>query len=116
MLSSVAAGFKASRSAACIVIPVDVPCFQRESCERLLALGFENPGAIVRPLYRSRGGHPLIVPSAIGAFLDQGGTLREALTRSGIRQVTCELNDPGVVFNINSPEDLRRAENELPGV
>lgn len=117
MASSVAIGLGVSRGDALIILPVDVPCFRKESVAKLIALAARNPGAVVRPLYRGRGGHPLIVPAAIKPFLDGGGgTLREAIRRSGIRQVTCEIEDPGLVININTPAELRRVEDELSGI
>ena len=109
MASSVAIGFAAiaetpARSA--WLWPVDHPHVSRETLVRISdALGEH---AVARPTYRGRGGHPPLVarrlwPRLVACANLEGG----ARTVIGdADRVDVEVDDPGCVRDVDTPEDL----------
>ncbi|AXE36579.1 NTP transferase domain-containing protein [Chromobacterium phragmitis] len=66
-------------------------------------------GRLVLPCYQGQGGHPRGLPaSSLPALLDLGGDAgaRDILDWSGALRL--ELDDPGVLLDIDIPEDLKR--------
>jgi molybdenum cofactor cytidylyltransferase len=97
-------------SAAVAVLPVDFPRVQVETVQRLLA-EFERSGAqILNPSYNGEPGHPVIFARSIFPEL-----LRPDLPE-GARSVsadahTVDVNDPGVLFDVDTPADYQRIES-----
>jgi molybdenum cofactor cytidylyltransferase len=113
-LSSVLAGLRqADRPGVrgLLWIPVDMPLIAAATVAQLLAV-FDASGApIVRPAYRGAHGHPVIVARAL---FDE---LRRANPSDGARAVVrahagsiadVEVDDPGVVVDVDTPEDYAR--------
>lgn len=101
MASSIALGFAAVRGDAAWLWPVDHPSVQRATLETLLI----GEGDVVRPRYRGRGGHPPLVSARLFAALaTMTGTARDVFAAA--RVVDIEVDDPGVVRDVDTPEDL----------
>jgi len=101
MASSIALGFAAVHGDAAWLWPVDHPAVQRATLEALLAC----EGEVVRPRYRGRGGHPPLVAARLfPALAAMTGTAREVFAAA--RVVEVEVDDPGVVRDVDTPEDL----------
>ena len=115
MASSVALGFAAVASgpaSAAWLWPVDHPAVEVATLRRLIeALG--DPGdplgpEVVQPRYLARGGHPPLIRRALwprlaacaGQVDGARGILRAA------RVITVDVDDPGVVRDIDTPADL----------
>lgn len=122
MLSSLWAGIEGlggaaeltARVAALLVTPSDHPSFAVTTVKRLLAAVSAGAGLAV-PLFAGRRGHPLVIAPALIAEiveldLDQG--LRQLALRHPRELVEVPVTDPGVVADIDTPEDYRRALNE----
>lgn len=114
MLSSIVEGIAALGGAAglarqglpLLVAPADLPALRPATVAALLRLGGDAPLAV--PSYRGRRGHPLrIAPELIPEIesLDLGVGLRELLDRHPVRSI--EVDDPGAVRDVDTPEDYR---------
>lgn len=109
MASSVALGFAAianGPAAAAWLWPVDHPAVHGDTLRRLIdALG---DAEVVQPRHAGRGGHPPLVARALWPKLaacagepdGARGVLRAA------RAVAVEVDDPGVVHDVDTPADL----------
>lgn len=121
MFASVAAGVRAVAEvgggapvAGVFVLPVDVPAPTDVVLWRTLA----NCGAVARPAWRGRHGHPLYLPwpwveRELSARLDDAGARLDELIAGSVRDVA--VDDETVVWNLNTPEDVRRFERVCSG-
>jgi len=110
MLSSVIEGIRhAGDCRAALVFPVDHPFVRPETLLDLLRRSADRPGHFIKPVYHGRGGHPVVIPaSAFDVILKASSslTLRGVIAESGIPVERVEVNDKGVLRNINTFEDL----------
>jgi molybdenum cofactor cytidylyltransferase len=118
--SLAAAAARLGDSDAVLVTPVDVPPARGETVARLLAR--LSPGGAaaeglpggaplaVRPIYRGRGGHPVVLrPAALRRYLEPDPPpLREHLKSLGELYVNEEVDDPAVLFDMNVAVDVIR--------
>jgi len=120
MLSSVRAGIAAlgggaalaRRGAVLLVSPADLPELQAETVLHLLRRMRESGAPLAVPVYLGRRGHPMaIAPALIPeiATLDSEVGLRELRDRHAAELLEVEVGDPGVVEDIDTPEDYERA-------
>jgi molybdenum cofactor cytidylyltransferase len=110
MLSSVQAGVSAlpEGASAALIWPVDVPFVQPETVRAILDAA---PGRLLVPTHDGRGGHPLRVPRArFGELiaLDPEAGLKALLEARPAELVRLAVDDPGVLVDIDTPEDLAR--------
>ncbi len=69
---------------------------------------------VVRPVYQGRQGHPVRFARACGeALMALGGASGAAAVVRRHRLWTVEVDDPGCVTDIDTPEDLARAQRIL---
>jgi len=112
MLSSVKAGLSAARSihptADILLHPADHPQVRRETIESLIRAAGQQSDLAVMPEYDGRGGHPTIIPAkmipSILDFTDVGG-LRQFWLHHADRCVRVAVDDPGVVFDVDTQSD-----------
>ena len=112
-LSSIQAAIaraEARRSDGLLVIPVDLPLVRAATVAAALEAFRTDRAAIVRVTHRGQHGHPVIFPARV--FDD----LRAASPSIGAKAVLrahaatvldVEVDDPGVLRDIDSPEDYR---------
>jgi molybdenum cofactor cytidylyltransferase len=77
----------------------------------ILAKALEGPGHIVAPTFEGQRGHPVLfgahwLPALRALSGDEGA--RAILAKAGERLVTVPVQDPGVVLDVDRPEDLTR--------
>lgn len=111
MLSSVRIGIDAlgSRSGV-LIMPVDHPEVRIDTARQLLAAAIGAPDSVIKPVYNNRPGHPVIVPRVVFRALlmaRQSDSLRGIIAASGVAVLRVEVSDPGVLTNVNTPEDLQ---------
>jgi molybdenum cofactor cytidylyltransferase len=110
MLSSLQEGLAALMDTPGVfVFPVDHPFIAPATIRLLMACVAGQPGAVVKPEYLGRGGHPVYVPAVLTGQImsaDPGRSLREIIAESGIPVVRVPVNDEGVVRNVNTVDDL----------
>jgi molybdenum cofactor cytidylyltransferase len=109
MLSSIREGIAwAPRYQQIVVCPADLPALKASTVAAVLAEAGRHPLTVAS--YRGRRGHPLVLsPSLIPEIetLDLDVGLRELLDRhpDGVHEV--EVDDPGAVHDVDTPEEYR---------
>jgi len=96
--------------------PGDIPLVDKKTYRTLL----ETPGGVVIPTCDGRKGHPVLIAAQwIEAILAEPDTsnLRDFIQRAGY--VTVEVEDEGIVLDVDDPDDYRRVlerwANGTPG-
>lgn len=114
MFSSVQAGVRSLPSdlRAFFVLPGDMPLVQPATLTRLIAAWDAQPGGIVYPCYQGRRGHPPLIAAAyipeILAETPSGG-LRELLARHAQDACDIEVTDPGILVDLDTPDDYQES-------
>ncbi len=110
MLSSVQRGIRAlpAFARAALIFLGDQPAVGPETSGRVLAAYRVSGRGIVLPVHAGRGGHPLLIDLKYRAEIDglsAGIGLRELLVRHPDDIFRVEIDDPGVLLDIDTPED-----------
>lgn len=109
MFSSIRQGLEeAIGSNPLLVLPADMP-FVSSASVSAVVLACERRGQIVLPTYRGKHGHPVGFPASIRADLlamPDDSTLKAALARSGLDQMEIDVEDPGVLRDVDVRQDL----------
>jgi CTP:molybdopterin cytidylyltransferase MocA len=114
---SVQAGLRALRPgvAAAFVQPVDCPIILPETYLALAAA--IGPADVAVPVYRGSRGHPPLVSATIMPQILAAGPdepLRALLEAGQVRRRLVEVDDPGVLVNVDRLEDLRQLARLRP--
>jgi molybdenum cofactor cytidylyltransferase len=99
-----------------LVALADKPLVKPETIRTLLATFDEAGARIAHPVYRGEQGHPvLFVAELVEELLtlagDRGGKSLLARHREEVLEI--EVEDPGVCFDIDTPEDYERARRAI---
>jgi len=109
MFSSVQLGVAALRACTGLfIVPVDHPFVALSTYLLLKQACGQNPGAIIKPVYNGRPGHPVVVPIALSEAIlaaEPGASLCDLLRGAGTELVRIESGDAGILTNINEPGD-----------
>ena len=111
-LSSLIAGLDAADTIgvdAVLVTLVDVPLVEASTVRDLLARAAMSSAPIVRAVYRGRHGHPVIFKRATFEALrraDPAVGAKEVVRAHAVEDV--EIDDPGVVEDVDTPADYER--------
>lgn len=119
MLSSILAGLAAlggagtlaGSRATLLVSPGDLPALRPGSVVELLRRREAAGAGLAVPVHRGRRGHPLAVaPALIPEIetLDPGRGLRQLLDLHADDLLTVEVEDPGCIADLDTPEDYER--------
>ncbi len=124
MLSSIQAGVAAAARLASpptlptlLISPADLPRLRAISVARVLRALEGGAAALALPTWRGRRGHPLaIAPRLVAeiAHLDPAVGLRQLLTLHADALVSVATDDPGVVQDIDTPEDYAQLTTAPP--
>ena len=110
MLSSVRLGIGALASCrGVLILPVDHPCVAERTVLALLEAGCGEEESVIKPVYHDQAGHPVLLPRALFRWVlaaEEGGTLRTIIAASGVSVLHLAVDDPGVLTNINTRDDL----------
>ena len=101
---------------AVLVTLVDVPLITATTVRILCERAPASPAAIVRAVYRGRHGHPVIFKRALFTELrraDPAVGAKAVVRAAAIEDV--EVDDPGVVEDVDTPDDYRRVVTAAPG-
>ena len=119
MLSSILAGLAAlggagslaGGRAALLVCPGDLPALRPDTVVELLRRREAAGAGLAVPVHRGRRGHPLAVAPALVPEierLDPGRGLRQLLDLHPRELLCVEVDDPGCVADLDTPEDYER--------
>jgi len=111
MFSSIQAGVAQAQGDAILVMPGDMPFVSAETVRAVIA-AYERKPAIVSPRYRGKRGHPVALPASLRDEIRQakpGATLHDVIHAHMDMRVDVDIDDPGVVRDIDRPEDLTRS-------
>ncbi|MHB8632318.1 MAG: nucleotidyltransferase family protein [Candidatus Limnocylindria bacterium] len=108
MFSSLQAGMAEVESDALVVLPADMPFVQSGTVAILLDVFVSRP-AIVSPRYQGKRGHPVVLPPALRDEIRAANatiTLHQILTRHPDLRVDVDVQDRGVVRDVDRVADL----------
>ena len=110
MASSVRAGRDAlSRGVSGTIVALcDYPLVTASSVDCLVRHHNEFPGRIVIPTHAGRRGHPVLFPHCVLDELTPELTLRDLTRRDPSRVLCVDVDDRGVLLDMDTPEDYRR--------
>ena len=98
---------KPYEASAYLVFPVDFPFVHSTTVRSLIEAHKQNPLAVLRPCYKDKCGHPILIPSSLDVYNDDAGLgLRYLIHASQITTLDIPVLDEGILRNINKPEDL----------
>ena len=92
-----------------VLFPVDHPFVKGITIKQLINDFEKNKDSVIKPYYKGKSGHPLIVPISLFNYIissENSKTLNEIIKESGILVIRTDVDDDGILRNINSPEDL----------
>jgi molybdenum cofactor cytidylyltransferase len=92
-----------------MIIPVDHPFVEAGTYLELIEEFKKNKDSIIKPVFDGKSGHPVIVPYDIIKSINKenfSSGLKEVIKKSGRKQIYVEINDKGILKNINTKEDL----------
>lgn len=95
-----------------LVALVDLPLVEGATIARLAEAAAAAPDKIVLPQHGGRRGHPYVIPAAhFDAFLGaaEGQTARDIMEALAAQVTTLDVDDPHILTDIDSPDDLSRA-------
>lgn len=90
---------------------VDHPLVALETYQLLMEAFTKHPGMIMIPSYSHRRGHPIVIPREIMRLVVESPadtTLREIIARHEPIVMLCRTDDPGILRDIDTREDLKR--------
>ena len=103
------------------VLPADVPLVRPETIGRLIRQGRVARGGaaeVVYPLWDGAEGHPPLLSGALRAEIraaDPPEGLRELLLAHAAASAVVRVDDPGVLLDADTPEDLARMRDLAAG-
>jgi CTP:molybdopterin cytidylyltransferase MocA len=119
-VSSLRAGLAAlpTAVAGCVWWPVDYPLVRSDTVAVLVASFAKAPDCIVIPAHGGRHGHPVVFPRQLFPRLAEPGLAEGARTvvREHPRRVTVAVDDPGILTDVDTPQDYRAVFGEDPAV
>jgi CTP:molybdopterin cytidylyltransferase MocA len=89
----------------------DQPHLRIETLRTLLNFAAVRPGNICQPSHHSRPCHPVVLSKAVFAQLKDSSdaTLKQFLQRPGTESAICDMDDPGLDFDMDTPADYEQA-------
>ena len=88
----------------------DHPLVSSETVRSLVNVHAEHPGGIIIPLYQGRRGHPTLFPRIFIQDMFNEMTLRDVITSHTDKVRMLDVDDEGVVLDLDTPEDYERAK------
>lgn len=110
MASSVRSGRDALEAGAggVIVFLCDYPLVSADTIQRLIVGHGNSPASIIIPCHGGRRGHPLLFPRPVLDELTGDKILRDLVRRDPGRVACLDLDDLGVLIDMDTPEEYGR--------
>jgi molybdenum cofactor cytidylyltransferase len=110
MFSSIQCGMAAAKGDVIVVLPADMPFVQAATVSRVVRTCFETNRVVV-PVFSGRRGHPVGIPGGLRAgllMMPPDRSLKDALAALGEECLLVDVDDEGVVRDVDVQGDLRR--------
>ncbi|MBT0664958.1 nucleotidyltransferase family protein [Geobacter pelophilus] len=91
-----------------IVHLCDYPLVAAPTISSMILAHRKSPDSIIIPCNRNRRGHPLLFPLSVLDELGHEQILRDLVRREPNRIICIAVEDPGVLLDMDTPEDYRR--------
>jgi CTP:molybdopterin cytidylyltransferase MocA len=89
----------------------DHPLVRPDTIGSMISAHSHNPDAIIIPAYRGRKGHPTLFPRFVLEDLEKVATLRDVIGQHFMRLSLLDVDDEGVILDMDIPEDYRRVRD-----
>ncbi len=86
----------------------DQPLITAATYRRLTSEQRSHPELIIQPQFGGRKGHPVLLPSSLLREISDRSTLRDLLGGHASRLRRLEVDDPGILMDLDTPADYRR--------
>ncbi len=86
----------------------DHPLVSRNTYAALEAHYYKAPDSILLPVYEGRGGHPTVFPRTLCNAVQKGIPLNRVVHANPERVCRIPVDDPGIVYDMDTPADYRR--------
>ena len=73
----------------------------------------DSPDRIIIPVYGGRRGHPALFPIAMISDIFSGMTLRDIVQNNSRSVLTINVDDEGVLLDLDTEEDYRTMQNKV---
>ena len=110
MFSSIQVGVATANGDALVVLPGDMPYVRAETVRAVIAK-YRERSAIVSPRYKGKRGHPVVMPLSLRdeiAATAPTANLHEVIKHHQDERVDLDVDDAGVVRDVDTPADLER--------
>lgn len=85
----------------------DQPLVSSETIITLINTHVREPDKIIIPVYKTKKGHPVLLPKSLLKDIFDGGTLRDIIKKHSERVRLIPVTDEGVVLDVDTVEDYR---------
>ncbi len=109
MFSSIQEGLATASGDALLVLPGDMPFVKPETVRAVIAAYRARP-AIVSPRFQGKRGHPVVLPLSLRDEIratPPDATLHDVIKRHADQRVDVDVDDAGIVRDVDTPADLR---------
>ena len=89
----------------------DHPLVRTETLIAMLSVHARKPEAIIIPVYRGRKGHPTLFPRFVLEDFGKFTTLRDVIGHHRAMISLLDVDDEGVILDMDTPEDYLRIRN-----
>ncbi len=117
MFSSVQAAVSAlpESTPALLLCLIDQPHIRPETYRLLLQAAQSSDAAIISPVFRGKGGHPIVLPRALFPDIlnaSSEATLRQVVQQSALPLRRIDVHDPGILQDIDTRQQLKALEDQ----
>ncbi len=94
---------------------IDQPHIRPETYRHLLRAAQSSEKAIISPVFRGKGGHPIVLPRALFADILNASprtTLRQIVQQSALPLRRINVHDPGILQDIDTRQQLKALEEQ----
>jgi molybdenum cofactor cytidylyltransferase len=108
MFSSIQCGIAATQADVIVVLPADMPFVQPATITTIVQRSVDE-GRVAVPVFEGRRGHPIAIPGTLREgllMMPPDKSLKDALLALGEEPLLVDVQDPGVVRDVDVPADL----------
>jgi molybdenum cofactor cytidylyltransferase len=96
-----------------LIYPSDHPLVSPATITACIAIQHTHRNAIIIPSYQGRRGHPTLFPRPVIEELYFAATLRDVIAANAGLVRLAEVDDDGVVLDLDTPDDYERIKGRF---